>query len=124
MKNDLDFAGRIGLRSILFTLTFAIIAFASHSLNASIAVVTGGLLAFINFRLSSKTLKKIINPEINPAVVKGMSFVTFLFRYLMLSVVLYIAIKSGINPFFFLIGLSSVVGAAFLSYNDLKREAI
>jgi len=122
--NEMDFAGRIGLRSIIFALSLAAVAYAVHSVNASIAVVTGGLVAFVNFRLSSKTLKKILDPEMNPAIVKGISLVTFLVRYLMLSIVLYFAIISGINPLFFLVGLSSIVGGAFLSYSDLKRETV
>lgn len=86
-----------------------------------VAVIAGGVVAAVNFRLSSRLLGKIIIPGMEPDAGKAMAIVSFMFRYILLGFVLYAVIRSGINPVFFIIGLSAVVGAVFVSMAGMRR---
>lgn len=114
---------QIGVKSLAFTAILAVCSYLLHSLDASIAVLTGGLIVFANFRLSSRSLDAIMNPGIDHAVGKGLALVSYFVRFILLGAVIYFAIASGIKPLFFILGLSSVVGAMFISYRDFRSAA-
>lgn len=117
----MELARKILVKGAIITVTIALLAKILVSTDAAVAVLAGGLLAIVNFRLSSKLLSRAVSPDVDPNTGKATVVAAFLFRYVLLGVVLLTAIRRGIDPFFLLIGLSAVVGAIFLSYRDLKR---
>lgn len=116
----MDLTNQISVRSLILTAIFAVCAYTFHSLDASAAVLAGGLIVFANFRLSSKNLNAIMNPGINPAIGKGLALVSYIVRFALLGTAIYMVITSGIDPVFFILGLSSVVGAIFISFRELR----
>ncbi len=109
------------VKGILATAFFAVAAGALYGKEAVVAVLAGGLVASANFRLSSGILRQIVAPGVNPSLGKAVGIFSFLFRYLLLGVVLLVAIRGGISPVFFIIGLSTLVVAVFASAGELKR---
>jgi hypothetical protein len=114
---------RIGVISLALTAILTVCAYLLHSLDASVAVLAGGLIVFANFRLSTRNLNAIMNPGIDPAFGKGIALVSYFARFTLLGAVIYLVIASGIKPLFFILGLSSVVGAIFFSYSNFRSAA-
>ncbi len=112
---------QITARATAITAILAAVAGIFYSSEASTAVIAGGLIALVNFILSSRALKRIITPRAEPSSAKRLAFISYITRYAALVAVLYIAIKSGVPPIFFLVGLSAVAGAIFLSYKNLLK---
>lgn len=119
----MDFINRVGVISLTLTAVIAISAYLFHSFDASIAVLAGGLIVIANFRLSTRNLNAVMNPDTDAAFGKGVVLVSYLTRFMLLGTVIYFAIASGIHPLFFVLGLSSVVGAIFFSYSSFRSAA-
>ncbi len=90
----------------------------------ALAVVVGGLVAVANFRLGAKVLKRIVVPGVDPDAGKGAGIVSFLVRYAVLAAELFVIIRLGIEPVAFLVGLSVVVVAVFVSAPELKKGEV
>jgi len=114
---------RIERKGLMITVVMAVLTALFYSNAESLAIIAGGGLAILNFRLSSNFLKKVISPGVSPTVGKVLAIFAFFLRYIMLGVIIYLLIHAGISPVFFIIGLSAVVGSIFLSYGDLKRSS-
>lgn len=104
----------------LLTACAAIFYTNAHAL----AVVVGGLVAVANFRLGAQVLKRIVIPGVAPAAGQSAGIISFLVRYAVLAVELFVIIRLGIEPVAFLVGLSVVVAAVFVSAPALKRGEI
>ncbi|MBI5178216.1 MAG: ATP synthase subunit I [Nitrospinae bacterium] len=120
----MELARTIVVKSFLVTALVAAACGALIGRQAAVAVLAGGLVATANFHLSSGILRRIIVPGVDPDAGRAMGMVSFLFRYLLLGTVLLIAIRSGIQPVYFIIGLSAVVAAVFASARQLKRGEV
>ncbi|GMT43014.1 MAG: hypothetical protein IEMM0002_1425 [bacterium] len=110
------------MRAAAITALAAASAAFAYSGSEASAVVSGGGLAILNFMMSSKFLKKVIVPGVEPSFGKALSMSMFGLRYVMTGVVIYLLIRAGTNPVFFIIGLSAIVGAIILSYKNLKER--
>lgn len=105
----------------MITAIMAVLVAMFYSDGAPMAVIAGGALATLNFRLSANFLKKVFSVGVSPATGKAIVLSAFFLRYIMLGAIIYLLIRAGISPVFFIVGLSAVVGSIFLSYGDLKR---
>lgn len=118
----------ITVKALVITAVLAACAVILYSKAHALAVMVGGLVAVANFRLGAQVLKRIVVPGMNPAAGRGAGIVSFLVRYAILAVELYVIINLGIEPVAFLVGLSVVVAAvfasAFTSAQELKRGEV
>lgn len=119
----MDFANSIALRSLFLTAALYLISALFYSSDAAVSLLAGGLVAVVNFRLSSKVLKMIVVPHADPVFGKAVAVFSFTLRYLMLGVVIYYIISSGISAVFFIIGLSVVIASIFSSLIPIGKEA-
>jgi len=120
----MELARTIMLKSFFVIAFLVVFAGVVYGRGAAVAVLAGGLVAVANFRLSSGILRQIVVPGVNPDSGKAMGIFSFLLRYLLLGIVLLTAIRGGISPVFFIIGLSAVVVAIFASTGALRRGEI
>jgi len=118
----MEFDKKLSITAFTITALMAVVTYLFSSTGSSVALLAGGLIALANFRLSADSLKKIFAPALDAEASKGLAIIAFIFRYSILGAILLFSIKSGLDPVFFLIGLSSVVGAIFISFNSLKEE--
>jgi hypothetical protein len=95
-------------RSLVLLTLLTAIAFGVYSLNAALGVLTGGLIAIVNFLWMGNTLKRTLG--ILPDSPLRYSLLRFLSRMTVLGLVLYLALTSGwISIIGLVVGLSVIV---------------
>ncbi len=114
----------ITLKALVITALLAAAAAVFYTKAHALAVVVGGLVAVANFRLGARILKRIVVPGVSSADGRNAGIVSFLARYAILAAELYVIISLGIEPVAFLVGLSVVVAAVFVSAPVLKKGEV
>ncbi len=114
----------ITIKALVITALLSASAAVFYSKAHALAVVVGGLVAVANFRLGAKVLKRIVVPGMSSDTGRNAGILSFLVRYAILAVELYVIIGLGIEPVAFLVGLSVVVAAVFVSAPVLKRGEV
>lgn len=97
------------LWSLVIAAVLAVSAYALSGRQAGFAVVVGALIMAANFRLASGTLRKIVVPGADPTRATAVGAISFMVRYLVVGLVLFVAVRAGVQPMFLLVGVSALV---------------
>ena len=117
----MDLSGRIVAKAFTITVFATVAAYAFFSVDHAVSVLAGGLLAVTNFRLSARFLSRVVQPGVDANAGKMLGIGSFILRYGLLAVALFVIIRSIASPVFLIIGLSVVVAAVLFSYGELRR---